>query len=91
LKREFLGVPPHLLGPPLRLANDRIGCTAEDVTQDCFLVLYRSPEKYDSVPGGLRPLLIGVARNLMHNRWRKEKRFEPLEEDGIRLNELALG
>jgi DNA-directed RNA polymerase specialized sigma24 family protein len=35
--------------------------------------------------------LIGVARNLMHNRWRKEKRFEPLEEDGIRLNELALG
>jgi DNA-directed RNA polymerase specialized sigma24 family protein len=65
--------------------------TGADVTQDCFLVLCRLPEEYDSVPGGLRPFLIGVARNLMHKRWRKEKRFEPLEEDGIRLNELALG
>ncbi len=62
---------------------------AEDVTQDCFLALWRSPDRYDPLRGPLRPFLLGLARNLVLKRWRAEGRFTALEdEDPVALPSL---
>jgi len=55
--------------------------TAEDVAQDCFIVLLRTPERYNAGRGPLRAFLIGVARNIILNRWRAESRWSPLDDD----------
>jgi RNA polymerase sigma-70 factor, ECF subfamily len=54
---------------------------AEDVTQDCFVALWRAPERHDYERGPLRPFLLGIARNIILKRWRNEHRWESLEED----------
>lgn len=54
---------------------------AEDVTQDCFVELLRHPDRFDSGRGSLRPFLLGIARNRILEHWRKERRWDPLEED----------
>ena len=54
---------------------------AEDVTQDCFLELLRSPDRYDSTRAPMRPYLLGVARNLVLKRWRAENRWTALDDD----------
>jgi RNA polymerase sigma-70 factor (ECF subfamily) len=36
---------------------------AEDVTQDCFLVLLRNPDRFDPTRAALRTFLLAVARN----------------------------
>ena len=54
---------------------------AEDVTQDCFVELLRLPERYDGSRGAMRAFLLGMARNLVLKRWRKENRWSPLDED----------
>src|ERR1035438_7211937 len=40
------------------------GAAAEDLVQDCFLMLWRNAAAYDPERGTLRGFLIGVARNL---------------------------
>ena len=54
---------------------------AEDITQDCFVALLRTPERYDAGRGPVRAFLIGVARNIIFNRWRAESRWSPLDDD----------
>ena len=56
---------------------------AEDVTQDSFLELLRSPGRYDSTRGSMRPYLLGVARNLVLKRWRAENRWTSLDDDTL--------
>lgn len=56
---------------------------ADDVTQDCFVELLRNPDRFDSRRGSLRPYLLGIARNRLLERWRKERRWDPLEEDSF--------
>jgi RNA polymerase sigma-70 factor, ECF subfamily len=57
--------------------------TAEDLVQDCFLMLWRSTAAYDGERGTMRSFLIGVTRNLALKRLRKERTFDELEEDGV--------
>jgi RNA polymerase sigma factor (sigma-70 family) len=54
---------------------------AEDVTQDAFVALLRSPERFDAARGTLRAFLLGIARNLVLKHWRAEHRYEPLDDD----------
>jgi RNA polymerase sigma-70 factor (ECF subfamily) len=54
---------------------------AEDITQDVFLSLLRHPDRYDSSRGPLRSFLFGVTRNLALKHWRKEHRWEELDDD----------
>jgi len=61
---------------------------AEDITQECFLVLLRQPGKYDERRGMPRPFLIAIARNLILKRWRAEDRLEPLDEDTVTAGEF---
>ncbi|HWQ55505.1 MAG TPA: RNA polymerase sigma factor [Bryobacteraceae bacterium] len=37
---------------------------AEDITQECFLVLVRSPQRYDPARAGMKTFLFAIARNL---------------------------
>lgn len=54
---------------------------ADDITQDVFVALLRSPERFDPARGTLRALLLGIARNLVLKHWRAEHRFEPLDDE----------
>jgi RNA polymerase sigma factor (sigma-70 family) len=59
------------------------GSIAEDVVQDCFLVLWSKPHAYDSSLGTMRAFLVGIARNLILKRWRDERPHEPLDEESF--------
>src|ERR1700689_2727814 len=54
--------------------------TAEDVVQDCFVAFWQKPEAYNPGRGALRSFLLGVARNLVLKRWRRERPHESLNE-----------
>jgi RNA polymerase sigma-70 factor, ECF subfamily len=54
--------------------------TAEDVVQDCFVAFWQKPEAYNPSRGALRSFLLGVARNLVLKRWRRERPHESLNE-----------
>jgi RNA polymerase sigma-70 factor (ECF subfamily) len=58
---------------------------ADDLTQDCFLALFRKPERFNPERGSLRSFLLGIARNLALKRWRLENRFQSLDKEGERL------
>ena len=53
---------------------------AEDIVQECFLVLWRKPAAYDPHRGALRAFLLGIARNMVLKRWRDEHPHDSLEE-----------
>jgi RNA polymerase sigma-70 factor (ECF subfamily) len=48
--------------------------------QDCFVIFWRKPEAYAPGRGGLRPFLLGVARNLVLKGWRRERPHDSLDE-----------
>jgi len=56
---------------------------AEDVVQDCFLILWRKPAAYDPSQGEIRAFLLGIARNLILKRWRDERPHEQLEDSFV--------
>ena len=63
---------------------------AEDVAQDCFLVLLDGAASYDAARGGLRCFLFGVACNLIFKRWRAEGRWDVLEEPEVAVEPVDL-
>src|ERR1019366_5960929 len=52
---------------------------AEDLVQDCFLLLWRNPAAYHPERGTLGGFLIGVTRNLAQKRLRKERSYDELK------------
>jgi RNA polymerase sigma-70 factor (ECF subfamily) len=56
---------------------------AEDITQDVFVGLLRYPDRFDPARGPLRAFLLGIARNVTLKRWRKEHRYEPLDDEAV--------
>ena len=63
---------------------------AEDVVQDCFLILWRKPAAYDPSRGGMQSFLLGVARNLVLKRWRDERPHDTLEDDSLAVQPLHI-
>ena len=63
---------------------------AEDVVQDCFLVLSRGTAVYDPARGTMRAFLFGVARRILLRRWREQSRFGALEEGEDAVETLDL-
>ena len=55
------------------------GAAAEDVTQECFVALWKKPGGYDPSRGAMRSYLLGMARNHVLKHWRHESRFEAEE------------
>jgi len=66
-----------------RFAYRMTGSTssAEDMVQECFLVLWRKPQAYDPNQGTMRSFLLGIARKLVLKRWRDERPEEPLDDE----------
>jgi RNA polymerase sigma-70 factor (ECF subfamily) len=50
------------------------------------LELFRRPDRFDPARGPLKSFLFGIARNLALKRWRRENRFQSLEDEGERLS-----
>lgn len=65
---------------------------AEDVAQECFLVLLQHPRRFDPARASLRIFLLAVARNQCRIRWRGAQREDPLEEcEDLPAPEAAAG
>jgi len=62
---------------------------AEDVTQEVFLVLMREGHTFDPDKGSLAAFLIGVARNHVLRRLRRERFYVSLEENPTNSQEGA--
>lgn len=62
--------------------------TAEDIAQDCFLLLLQSPAQYDEARGSVRAWLLGVARNLILKRWRSEGRWTTFDHEDFPVEPL---
>lgn len=45
---------------------------AEDITQECFLALVRSPQRFDEARGTMRTYLFSIARNLALKQYRDQ-------------------
>src|SRR5882672_6850950 len=54
---------------------------AEDVTQEVFIVLIREGHTFDPARGSLNAFLMGVARNHVLRRLRRERFYVAIEED----------
>lgn len=54
---------------------------AEDVTQEVFMVLIRDGHTFDSSRGSLSAFLIGIARNQVLRRLRRERFYVSMDED----------
>jgi len=54
---------------------------AEDVTQEVFMVLMREGHRFDPARGSLNAFLMGVARNHVLRRLRRERFYVAIEED----------
>ncbi len=54
---------------------------AEEILQETFLVLMRKPHGYDRTRRGLRVYLLGIARNLLMQRFAQSKRVAQLTPD----------
>jgi RNA polymerase sigma-70 factor (ECF subfamily) len=54
---------------------------AEDLVQDCFLILLRNPAAYRRERGALRGYLIGIIRNLALKRFRGEAVLYQLNDE----------
>ena len=52
--------------------------TAEEITQEVFMILIRKPAKYDSAKGQLGGYLFGIARHLIHRRMEQRRSDVPL-------------
>jgi RNA polymerase sigma-70 factor (ECF subfamily) len=57
--------------------------SAEDITQDVFLALFRGEAELDGARGSMRALLLGMARHMAWKRWRRDQRWSSLEEEPL--------
>ena len=65
--------------------------TAEDITQDVFLVLLRQPARFDNRRGQMEPFLLGIARNLVLKALRRDKnRWSILNEEQVAVQPLDI-
>jgi RNA polymerase sigma-70 factor (ECF subfamily) len=70
---------------------------AAEITQDVFVWLVHHPDNYDPTRGELGGFLVGVARQLLRQRFRDEQRWVELEDtvaarepDGFPPSDVAL-
>ena len=67
---------------------------AEDITQEVFLTLINQGSIFDPARGSLSAFLIGVARNLVLRRLRRERLYVPIDGDSDAeqsLNDSQMG
>ena len=91
-EEAFSALYERYQGPIFRFAWHKSGnsATAEDVTQEVFMLLIRNPKNYDPAKGSLAGYLFGIARNLTRRRLDRSRLDAPLAEDWMDSNENEL-
>jgi len=91
-EEAFSALYERYQGPVFRFAWHMSGnsATAEDVTQEVFMVLIHNPKNYDPAKGSVAGYLFGIARNLTRRRLDRSRLDEPLAEEWTEGNEIAL-
>jgi RNA polymerase sigma-70 factor (ECF subfamily) len=91
-EEAFSALYQRYQGPIFRFAWHMSGnsATAEDVTQEVFMLLIRNPRNYDPAKGSVAGYLFGIARNLTRRRLDRSRLDEPLAEDWPEGNESEL-
>ena len=79
----FAALYERYQGPIYRFVLHMTGnsATAEEVTQEVFMLMIRKPKAYDANKGSLAGYLFGVARNLARRGTQKTQFDVPLEEE----------
>ena len=54
---------------------------AEDITQDTFLAVVQSPERWNETRGSMKTYLLAIARNLVLKRFRDYRAEEQMQDD----------
>src|ERR1700688_1737056 len=81
-EEAFIVLYERYQGPIFRFAWHMSGnsATAEDVTQEVFMLLIRNPKNYDPAKGTLAGYLYRIAGNLTRRRLDRSRFEEPLPE-----------
>src|ERR1700686_1434593 len=79
-------------GPIFRFAWHMSGnsATAEDVTQEVFMLMIHNPKNYDPAKGSVGGYLFCIARNLTRRRLDRSRIEEPLVEEWTEGNDIRL-
>jgi len=82
-EEAFSALYDRYQGPIFRFAWHMSGnsATAEDVTQEVFMLLICNPKNYDPAKGSVAGYLFGIARNLTRRRLDRSRLDEPLIEE----------
>jgi len=89
----FLSLYERYQGPLYRFVLHMSGnsATAEEVTQEVFMLLMKRPKGYEPEKGSLAGYLFGIARNLARRSMQRSRLDQPIDDDSIDLeNEPAL-
>jgi len=88
-EEAFSALYERYQGPIFRFAWHMSGnsATAEDVTQEVFMLLIRNPWNYDRAKGSVAGYLFGIARNLARRRLDRSRLDEPLAEEWTEGND----
>src|ERR1700681_159533 len=91
-EEAFSALYERYQGPIFRFAWHMSGnsATAEDITQEVFMLLIRNPKNYDPAKGSVAGYLFGIARNLTRRRLDRSRLDEPLGEEWADSNEMEL-
>src|ERR1700704_414735 len=91
-EEAFSALYERYQGPIFRFAWHMSGnsATAEDVTQEVFMLLIRNPKNYDPAKGSVAGYLFGIARNLTRRRLDRTRLHQPLVEEWPDRNEVQL-
>ncbi len=83
-EKAFLGLYERYQGPLYRFALHMSGnqATAEEVTQEVFMLLIRKPKGYQPEKGSIAGYLFGIARNLARRSMQRSRLDLPIEAEG---------
>ena len=89
----FLSLYERYQGPLYRFILHMSGnsATAEEVTQEVFMLLMKKPKGYEPEKGSLAGYLFGIARNLARRALQRSRLDQPIDDESFDLeNEPAL-
>jgi len=89
----FLALYQRYQGPLYRFALHMSGntATAEEVTQEVFMLLMKKPKGYEPAKGSLAGYLFGIARNLARRSMQRSRLDQPIDDENFdHANDPAL-